>query len=409
MKYLLLLGDGMADKDLKELGNKTPLDVANKPLINEYAKKGIMGMVKTVPDAYKPGSDVANLSLMGYAPDKFYTGRSPLEAVNIGVKLKDDDIAIRCNLVSLSEEESNYEDKTMVDYSSSEISTEEADELIKYLEKNLKEDDLHFYTGTSYRHCVVINKAKNETDYTPPHDISLKKITSYMPVGYYGERFTELMKKSYDLLVNHPINIERKKKGLNPANSIWLWGEGRKPRLENFYKLFNKKAAVISAVDLIKGIGLCAEMSVIDVEGATGTLSTNYENKAKACIDAFLNGYDFVYLHVEASDECGHQGDLKGKIKAIENLNYRLLEPITKALKEHNEDLSVLVSPDHPTPISTRTHDRSPIPFVIYRSTDDTVKNENAIYCEKDAEKTKIFFDNGPDLLKFFFSDKNSI
>lgn len=404
MKYLLLLGDGMADKDIEELGNKTPLEVANKPLMNEYAKKGITGMVKTVPDLYKPGSDVANLSLMGYAPDKFYTGRSPLEAVNIGVNLKEDDIAIRCNLVTLSEEENNYEDKTMLDYSSSEISTKDADILIKYLEENLKEDDLHFYTGTSYRHCLIVNNAENKTDYTPPHDISLKKITNHLPTGYYKERFINLMKKSHILLKNHPLNIKRKENGLNPANSIWLWGEGRKPKLENFNKLFNKKAAVISAVDLIKGIGLCADMKVINVEGATGTLSTNYENKAKACIDAFNNGYDFVYLHVEASDECGHQGDLYGKIKAIENLNFRLLEPITRALKENNEEFSVLISPDHPTPISTRTHDRTPIPFVIYRSNDDKIKNNDYIYSEKVASKTGIYFDNGPDLLKFFFS-----
>lgn len=405
MKYLLLLGDGMADKNIKELNNKTPLEVANKPLMDEYAKKGIMGMVKTVPDAYKPGSDVANLSLMGYDPDKFYTGRSPLEAVNIGVKLKNDDLAIRCNLVSLSKDK-NYEDKTMLDYSSSEISTEEADILIKYLEKNLSDYDLHFYTGTSYRHCLVINNAKESTEYTPPHDISLKKITNYFPKGYYSKRFIDLMKKSYELLSNHPINVKREERGLNPANSIWLWGEGRKPKLKDFNSLFNKKAAVISAVDLIKGIGICANMNVINVEGATGTLSTNYENKAKACINAFLSGYDFIYLHVEASDECGHQGDLKGKIKAIENLNFRLLEPITKALNNANEEFSVLITPDHPTPISTRTHDRTPVPFLIYRSNDKIIKNKDVIYSEKDAENSKIYFDNGPDLLKFFLNIK---
>ena len=335
MKYLIMLGDGMADYPVEELGNITPLQKANLPNISYMAKFSEIGLAKTVPDHLSPpGSDIANMSVMGYDPDKYYTGRSPLEAVSMGINLDDDDIAIRCNLVTLSDEK-NYEDTTMVDYSSDEISTEESRELIKYLDEKLSTSSIKFYPGISYRHCVVLKHQHNEDmQFTPPHDISGKKISQYTPKGEIGLQLFEIMKKSRELLKDHPINLKRIEKGLHPATSAWLWGQGRRPAFDSFESMHNLKGAVISAVDLVKGLGLCAKMVVPSVENSTGNIHTNFEGKAKAAIDFYKEGGDFVYLHVEAPDECGHRHEIHNKVKAIEYLDSRIIGLILQYFKE---------------------------------------------------------------------------
>jgi len=399
MKYVVILGDGMADWPIEKIGNKTPLMVANKPNIDALCAKGEIGLVKTVPEGLKPGSDVANLAVMGYNPKTCYTGRSPLEALSIGIDLKDDDVATRCNLVTLSDE-ANYEDKTMVDYSAGEVSTKEAKELIEYVQSKLGTDTLAFYAGVSYRHCLVKHHAKTGTIYTPPHDISSKKITEYLPKGLYGEEMLSLMKKSYELLKDHPINKERIKAGKNPANSIWLWGEGTKPALQSFKERYNIEGSVISAVDLLKGIGIGAKMNVIDVEGACGTYETNFAGKAKAAIDS-LKDRDYVYIHMEAPDECGHQGDLEHKILSIEKIDSIVVKYVVDELRKMGEDFSILVAPDHPTPIAIRTHVSDPVPYVIYRSCDE---KDNVIktYNEETAKASNIYFASGEELVKHF-------
>lgn len=404
MKYVVILGDGMADYPIDDLSGKTPLDVANKPNIDKLCSMGEIGLVKTVPQGFKPGSDVANLSVMGYAPEKYYSGRSPLEALSIGIRLENDDIAIRCNLVTLSDDK-DYENKTMLDYSAGEISTQEASELIKYVNQNLGTDNLIFYAGVSYRHCLIKHSSVLGTNFTPPHDISDKKITEYLPSGIYSEIFLDLQKKSYELLKNHPINKERLAQGKNPANSIWLWGAGTKPMLDDFYQKWGLKGAVVSAVDLIKGIGIGANMKSIDVEGATGTYHTNFIGKAQATIDALKNGYDYVYLHMEAPDECGHQGDLKNKIYSIELIDKIVVEYIVKALESMNQPYSILVAPDHPTPISIKTHTSDPVPFVIFKS-NDIKQNKYDKFNESNAKQSGLYFDNGESLIKQFIGNK---
>ncbi len=397
MKYLVLLGDGMADLPLECFGGKTPLETAHKPIMDALAQKGELGMVKTVPDNLAPGSDVANLAVMGYNPQKYYTGRSPLEAASMGVELKDGDITFRCNLVNLSGDD-EYENKTMVDYSSDEITTEEAKQLMETINKELGTEQMEFFPGISYRHLLVWHNASGEFKLTPPHDITDRKITEYMP---NIPIFAELMKKSYDILKNHPVNLERIKRGLRPANSIWLWGEGSKPQLDTFEKLHCLKGSVISAVDLVKGIGKCAGMNVVEVENVTGTIDTNFEGKARAAVNEFKNGADYVYLHFEAPDECGHHGDAEGKVKSIEYLDSRVLKYIIDELKKSGEDYSILVMPDHPTPISIKTHSRDAVPFLIYRSNDE--KNaKNAVYTEKYANTTGIKIENGYTLIDRF-------
>lgn len=404
MKYVVILGDGMADYPIDDLSGKTPLDVANKPNIDKLCSMGEIGLVKTVPQGFKPGSDVANLSVMGYAPEKYYSGRSPLEALSIGIRLENDDIAIRCNLVTLSDDK-DYENKTMLDYSAGEISTQEASELINYVNQNLGTDNLIFYAGVSYRHCLIMHSSVLGTNFTPPHDISDKKITEYLPSGIYSKIFLDLQKKSYELLKNHPINKERLAQGKNPANSIWLWGAGTKPMLDDFYQKWGLKGAVVSAVDLIKGIGIGANMKSIDVEGATGTYHTNFIGKAQATIDALKNGYDYVYLHMEAPDECGHQGDLKNKIYSIELIDKIVVEYIVKALEAMNQPYSILVAPDHPTPISIKTHTSDPVPFVIFKS-NDIKQNKYDKFNEYNAKQSGLYFDNGESLIKQFIGNK---
>lgn len=403
MKYALILGDGMADRPLAELGDKTPLEVSNKPYMDLLAKTAKEGMVKTIPEGFKPASDTANLSVLGYAPEKYYKGRSPLEAVSLGIKMADDDIAIRCNLVTLSNEE-NYQDKTMVDYSAGEISTKEADELIKYVEANLGTEDFHFYPGISYRHCLIVKHTTTGTDFTPPHDISGKVISEYLPKDKDAEFYRALQEKSYELLKDHPVNLKRIKEGKNPANSIWLWGEGTKPLLDNFEQKFGKKGAMVCAVDLLKGIAISAGLKLYEVEGATGGVVTNFLGKGETALKALLDGNDFVYVHIEAPDESGHQGNVKAKINAIEQIDQNIVGTLFNGLTKAKEDFAIMVLPDHPTPIATKTHAKEPVPFMIYSSTKDLGANES--YSEKDAEKTGYFIPVGSDLIKEFLSVK---
>lgn len=399
MKYVVILGDGMADYPMEQLDNKTPLQYAKKPNIDMLAKKGTLGLVKTVPDGIAPGSDAANLSVMGYTPKIYYTGRSPLEAVSMGIELLPTDVALRCNLVYLSEEEPEYADKTMIDYSSDEISTEESKVLIKAVNDALKTDSITFYPGISYRHCMVWSNGKTGLGCTPPHDILEKKISEYLPKEESG-LLLDLMKKSYGILKDHPVNKARREKGLRPANSIWLWGEGKKPALSSFKEKYNKTGAMISAVDLLKGIGLCAGLESIDVEGATGNIHTNFLGKAKAAIEALDSGKDFVYVHVEAPDECGHRYEIDNKVKSIELLDSQVVQPILEGLKKFDA-YRVLVLPDHPTPLSLRTHTSEPVPFVLYDSTKE-INSPAVVYDEAEAKKTGVFIEDGYTLMDLF-------
>jgi len=402
MKYIVILGDGMADQAVPELNGRTPLECAKKPNIDKLCQQGELGMVKTVPDGFAPGSDVANLSAMGYAPEKYYTGRSPLEAVSIGIKLKDSDVTFRCNTVTLSDEE-NYEDKTMVDYSADEITTEESTQLINYINENLHTDKITFYPGISYRHCMVFDGTHTDYDLTPPHDISDICIKEYMPKGEDAELITEFMKKSYELLKNHPVNLKRIERGLRPANSIWLWGQGKKPMLSNFKEKTGLSGCVISAVDLIKGIGICADMQVIEVEGATGTVTTNFEGKAKAAVQALKDGKDFVYIHMEAPDEAGHRHEVENKVKAIELIDEKVVGYILKEFE--NEEISVLVMPDHPTPLITKTHSREPVPYIIWTNKQRAdIKASGLTYTEKNAASTGIYVAQGQELMNKFLN-----
>lgn len=394
MKYIVMLGDGMADYPIEELGGKTPLEVAKKPNIDRLACGGELGMVKTVPEGLKPGSDVANLSAMGYNPLQCYTGRSPLEALSIGIQMDDTDVAFRCNLVTLSDE-AEYENKTMMDYSSGEITTGEAAELIRAVDEVFRTSEILFYPGISYRHCMIWHNGPVGLDLTPPHDISDRKVTEYLPGNPV---ILDLMKRSYEVLKDHPVNKARVAKGLNPANSIWLWGEGTKPGVSRFEETYGVKGSVISAVDLIKGIGICAGMKVIEVEGATGNIDTNFRGKGEAALRTLLDGQDMVYIHVEAPDECGHHGDLEGKIRAIELIDQEIVGPLLKGLEEAGEDYSILVMPDHPTPISIKTHISDPIPYLLYRS---TAPEESGIdtYTENTGKSTGRYVAQGYELM----------
>lgn len=398
MKYIVILGDGMADRPIEALGNETPLAYAKTPMMDELAAKGEIGMVHTVPDGMSPGSDTANLSVLGYNPRKYYSGRSPLEALSIGVPMKDTDIALRCNLVTLSEEEDRYEDRTMIDHSSSEISTEDAAVLLEAVRKELETDEFKFYVGTSYRHLLIWDKGE-VVSLAQPHDILEQKITDKLPEN---KALYEMMKKSYDILVNHPINIERKKQGLHPANSCWFWGAGTKPSLSSFEEKTGKKGAMISAVDLLKGIAVGSSMKVITVDGANGGLHTNYEGKAQAAVDVLTDkGYDFVYVHLEAPDEMGHQGSVERKVQAIENLDARIIRPIVEGLRAKGEDFRMVVLPDHPTPICIRTHSSDSVPYLLYDSTREQANTWK--YNEAEAEKTENFVAEGYTLIDHLF------
>ena len=400
MKYVVILGDGMADYPQPNLNNKTPLTLAYKPNVDLLCKKSQVGLVKTIPCGLKPGSDVANLSVLGYDVNKCYTGRSPLEAASIGINLLDTDVTARANLVTLSNEE-NYQDKTMVDYSAGEISSNEAKELIEYLAKHINNEKRKLYNGISYRHCLVTAYGKVANTLTPPHDIINRKIKDYLPTDEVGLQYLEMQKLSYELLKDHPINIDRIKQGKNPANSLWFWGEGTKPNLQNFEERYGVKGAIISAVDLLKGIGKLAGMQVIEVEGATGNYDTNFTGKASACINALKNGVDYVYVHMEAPDECGHHGDAEHKIYSIEQIDKLVVKPVLEYLQNCGEDFALLILPDHPTPLNLRTHVSDPVPFVMYKS-NAFVNGTANCYTEEEAKNTGNFIENGILLMQKF-------
>ena len=368
MKYLVLIPDGMADVKIEQLGNKTPMQAANKPTMDALAKKSLVGTVSNVPEGMVPESDTANMAILSFDPKIYSKGRSPLEAMSMGLTMTPNDTAYRCNVVTLTDE-GDYDDKIILDHSADEITTAEADELIKALEAELGNDIRHFYTGVSYRHCLLWKNGDDKYPFMRPHDILGKCIKDYLPKAENdGAEFYELMRKSYDILNHHPVNEARRARGLKPANSAWLWSPGKKPQLPNFKKQWGLDAAVISAVDLIKGIGICAGMKSIDVEGATGNVHTNYQGKAQAAINAFADGYDYVYIHVEAPDECGHRAELDNKVLSIEKIDAEILTPVLSYLKDCGEDYSIMVLPDHPTPIALRTHTSDPVPFFIYNS-----------------------------------------
>lgn len=366
MKYVIILGDGMADEPIEAIGGKTPLEYAKTPEMDRLALMSEIGMVHTIPDGMSPGSDTANLAVLGYDPKIYYTGRSPLEALSIGVDMQDSDVALRCNIVTLSEDEQVYEKRTIIDHSADEISTEDAAVLLEAVKKELESDIYKFYVGTSYRHLLIWKEGR-VVSLTPPHDKLGQVIGDFLPED---ETLKAMMKKSYDILVNHPLNIERKKKGLNPANSIWFWGAGTRPALKSFKEKTGKDGVMISAVDLLKGIAVGAGMENISVLGANGGLNTNYRGKAEAAVKALLNGKDFAYIHVEAPDEMGHQGSLEKKIQAIERIDCEVIHTVVTGLDMAGADYRLLVLPDHPTPLCVRTHTAEAVPYLLYDSTE---------------------------------------
>lgn len=401
MKYAVVLYDGMADYPVPALNGKTPMEVAKKPNFDYLAQRGRVGIVKTVADGLKPGSDVANLSVLGYDPKVCYTGRSPLEAVSIGVKMKDDDIALRCNVVTLSDEE-KYEDKTMLDYSAGDISSEEAAQIIKTVQEHFGNDEFTFYSGVSYRHCLIWNGGTTLLGkMTPPHDISGRVIGEYLSTSPNAAALVKMMKESYDLLKDHPVNQKRIAMGKAPANSIWLWGEGSKPALADFKETYSVSGSIISAVDLLKGIGICAGMNTPEVEGATGYIDTNFEGKAKAAVEEWKNGVDMVYIHIEAPDECGHRNEPENKVRAIELIDEKVLPVILDYLNGCGEDYKIMILPDHPTPIVTKTHAADPVPFMIYQKSRETDSGVFSIN-ENTAKATGDFVKVGHSLMKEF-------
>lgn len=390
MKYIVVLSDGMAGRPLEELNGKTTLEAADTPNFDRLAEKAEIGLASMVPEGMASGSDTANLSVMGYDPKIYYTGRSPLEALSIGVDMAADDVSFRCNLVTLTEDGGAYEDQKIIDHSSSEISTEDSTVLLEALKEGLKREGYEFYAGTSYRH-LLIWKHGEVLELTAPHDILTKTVGEYLPKDPV---LFDMMKKSYEILKDHPINAERKKQGLNPANSAWFWGAGTRPALASFEEKTGKKGVMISAVDLLKGIAVGADMDCIIVEGANGGLHTNYEGKADAAIHALLeDGYDFAYVHVEAPDEMGHMGSMTDKITAIENVDGRVVARITEAMDRSGEDYRLMILPDHPTPICVRTHTSEPVPYMIY----DSRKAIDGIhtYNEKEAAKSTCIWKDG--------------
>ena len=398
MKYVVVLGDGMADQPIEELGGKTPLEYAKTPMMDELAKVSEIGMVHTVPDGMSPGSDTANLSVLGYDPKIYYSGRSPLEALSIGVPMKSTDVAIRCNLVTLSEEEDSYEKRRIIDHSSGEISTEDAAVLLDAVKEGLQREGYTFYVGTSYRHLLIVDQG-TVMPLTQPHDILGQVIGDKLPKDPV---LREMMEKSYDILVNHPINVERKKQGKNPANSCWFWGAGTRPSLMSFAEKNHKEGAMISAVDLLKGIAVGTGMKVIAVEGANGGLDTNYEGKAEAAVKALTeDGCDFVYVHVEAPDEMGHQGSVERKVQAIENLDQRVIRPLVQGLNDADCDFRMLVLPDHPTPICIRTHTGDSVPYMLYDST--SPHSHSWAYNEREGAASGIYVPEGHHLIDKLF------
>ena len=402
MKYVVVLYDGMADYPVPALGGKTPMMLAKKPNLDSLAKKAEVGLVRTVPKGMKPGSDVANMSVMGFDPAKYYTGRSPLEAASIGIDMKPTDVSLRCNLVTLSEDGKPYEEKTIEDYCADDISSNEGAQLIEAVNRELGNDVFKFYAGVSYRHCLIWKNGTTDLgNLTPPHDITGKVITEYLSKSENARVLIDMMKKSYDILKDHPVNLARKARGKRPANSIWLWGEGTRPSISSFEEINGIKGGVVSAVDLIKGIGRCAGMEVASVEGATGYIDTNFEGKAQAALD-ILERNDLVYIHFEATDECGHRNEPENKVRAIELIDERVLPILFDGLKKY-DDYKIMILPDHPTPIVTRTHASDPVPYLIYhksreKSGVDTINEET-------AAATGLFIEYGPGIMSHFIKD----
>ncbi len=396
MKHLVIVYDGMADRKIPALGNKTPMEVAKKPMMDSLTRYSVCGTVSNVPVGMVPESDTANLAILSYDPKIYSKGRSPLEAVSMGIDMQPDEVAYRCNIVTISDE-GEYEDKIMLDHSADEITTAEADVLIKALDEALGDEMHKLYTGVSYRHCLIIKNGDDSYPFMRPHDIIGKRIGEYLPNDARGEEFLSFMKKSYEILNHHPINEARRARGLRPANSAWLWSPGKKPALPSFAEKFGLKATVISAVDLIKGIGLCAGMESIDVEGATGNVHTNYKGKADAAIDAFRRGQDLVYIHVEAPDECGHRAEIENKVLSIEKIDSLILAPVVEYLRSTGENFHVMCLPDHPTPIEIRTHSMEPVPFFIYRS--EAEREGVASLTEDTAEACHNYIPDGTALM----------
>lgn len=399
MKYLVLIPDGMADEPIAELGGRTPMQAANKPCMDRLAKQATVGTVSNVPQGMVPESDTANMAILSFDPKIYSKGRSPLEAVSMGIEMRPDETAYRCNVVTLTEEQENYEDRIILDHSADEITTPEADQLIAALEEKLGNEIRTFHTGVSYRHCLIWKNGNDTYNFMRPHDILGKRIGDYLPKEEDGgKEFLELMRASYDILKDHPVNLARKARGLKPANSAWLWSPGKKPQLPSFKQKWGLNAAVISAVDLIKGIGLCAEMESIDVDGATGNVHTNYTGKANAAIDAFQRGMELVYVHVEAPDECGHRAEIENKVKSIEYIDEKILTPIYQYLVSCGEPFKIMVLPDHPTPIRIRTHSIDPVPFFIYSS--EAEQNGVDTFDEHTAPTTGLYIPNGYTLME---------
>lgn len=398
MKYVIVLGDGMADEPLKELGGKTPLAYASTPQMDALAKQSEIGIVHTIPDGMKPGSDTANLSVLGYDPKKYYSGRSPLEALSIGVDMKPTDVALRTNIVTISDDEVLFEEKVIIDHSSDEISTADAAVLLDAVRRELETDTYKFYVGTSYRHLLIWDKGE-VIDLVQPHDVLGQKIGPNLPKDPV---LRDMMKKSYEILKDHPINVKRREKGLHPANCCWFWGAGTRPALSSFEEKTGKKGVMISAVDLLKGIAVGAGMKVVPVEGANGGLNTNYEGKAQAAVDALTkDDYDFAYIHVEAPDEMGHQGSIERKVQSIEYLDQRVIRIVKEGLDRAGVDYRMMILPDHPTPICVRTHTGTPVPYMLYDSTAPLEKDW--LYNEEEAGRSGIYIAEGHKAIDHLF------
>lgn len=408
MKYLIVIPDGSADNPIAELGGKTPLEAAKLPTMDMLASKGEIGTVRTVPEGISPGSDSANLSVMGYDPRRYLTGRSPLEAAAIGVDMLDTDISFRANFITIDPAgEENYEDFIVRDHAAGDITTEECEELLKVINERFADENLYFHTGTGYRHCMILKKdhphAHIEYKCVPPHDILDRHTREYLPKGKSADFLIDMMKESYELLKDHPINKARIAAGKNPANSLWIWGQGTRPELPNFCEKFGVKATVVSAVDLIRGIGTFAGMHVVDVEGADGTINTNYEGKVAKAIEEYKRGQDMVYMHIEGTDECSHQGNLEAKMRCAEYIDGRVVKPLYEYLKSTGEGFRVLIVPDHRTPLEIRTHSSDPVPFVIYDSRHELPADERRQFNERAAYEEKNYIEEGYTLADKFF------
>ena len=397
MKYFVLIPDGMADEKIEALDNKTPMEAANKPTMDALASRSLVGTVSNVPCGMVPESDTANMAILSFDPKVYSKGRSPLEAMSMGLEMHDDEVAYRCNIVTLSDD-GEYDEKIMLDHSADEITTAEADELIKALDRELGNEMRRFYTGVSYRHCILWKGGNDKYNFMRPHDILGQCIKEYLPSGEDGKVFYDLMRASWDILSKHPVNEARRARGLRPANSIWLWSPGKKPALPSFKEKWGLDAAVVSAVDLIKGIGICAEMDSIDVDGATGNVKTNYKGKADATVNAFKNGADLVYVHVEAPDECGHRAETDNKVLSIELIDEKILKPVYEYLMASGEDFKIMILPDHPTPVRLRTHTIDPVPFMIYSSSNEI--DGVSMFCEDSAAQKGFYIPHGYTLME---------